>query len=519
MIHDQNTPTKLNNLHNNVEFSPKKFLRIDNGNSPSPTARRKEGQDSLHAVLLRADQANVGRVRAQGARWSLSEVAQCKDGWLLQTEGLTFTQVGFSALHADSPYQPQDMCWVQSGTLVAQLNYNLGINGRSLSTTGASNGQTIAGATSTGTHGAAFGVGAIHDSIVAMHIVCSPTRSVWLEAKSAPVIPDAMIRQQCGPTVEIIRDDDVLLSAQVAFGSFGLVESFVLKTEPLFLLSVYRETMEWNSALKTKIQNFDFKEEPNLYHLEVTFDPLDVGLGRKLNPWVTTMYKSPAPPGYSYRNPDNPKNVMITDPAAVHWGSSPLGQVVKRKLLRQASEVLARRYKPLDPKQDPALKPIPLGVVFRDVVMRNLGASTEIGVPLNRTEEAVATVTRVIRQAYKDKNQPFMGPVALRFVKASRATLAFSRFAPVTCCIELPGGRLRWVPELYQNVFAALAAANIPFALHWGQEGPFDRQSLMRAYGAQRLQTWKDARRRVLNTADLRQRFANDLLTAAQLAD
>jgi len=33
------------------------------------------------------------------------------------------------------------------------------------------------------------------------------------------------------------------------------------------------------------------------------------------------------------------------------------------------------------------------------------------------------------------------------------------------------------------------------------------------------LQTWKEARKRVLNTPEQRQRFASDLLIAAGLAD
>jgi len=517
MIHDQNTPTTLNNLHNNVRFAPRKFLRLDNGTDPSPTARRKEGQDTLHEVLDRADAAGVKAVRAQGGRWSLSEVAN-GPGWLLQTEGLSFTQIGLGSVHAGSPYQGKDLCWVQCGTRVAQLNLNLGLQGRSLTTTGASNGQTIAGATATGTHGAAYDVGSIHDSIVAMHIVCSKTRSVWIEGNS-PVVPDTAIQAQCGAGVQIIRNDDVLHSAQVAFGTFGLVESMILKTEPLFLLSVYRSRQKWNAAFKSDLLAFNFHEEPELYHVEVTFDPWEVGTGQDLNPWVTTMYKSPAPAGYDYRNPTQPKNVMVTDPAAVSWGSSPAGQLIKRRLLREAQQVLARRYPPLNPKTDPSLKPQPLGVIFSDVVMRNLGASTEIGVPANRADDAVRVITGVIHHAYSKRNQPFLGPVALRFVKGSSAILPFTQFAPVTCTIELPGARLKWVPGLYRAIYDALGAANVPFALHWGQEGRFDKQALLLAYGPQRLQTWKAARQQVLITPEQRERFASDLLIAAGLAD
>src|SRR5690606_38632137 len=149
-----------------------------------------------------------------------------------------------------SPFHPADLTWVQSGTRIAQIHLQLGKVGHSLLTCGASNGQTLAGATATGTHGAAFKVGALHDTIRAMHIVVSSTRSVWIEAKSAPVVPDESIQRVCGPQVEIIRDNSVLRAAQVSFGSFGVVESMILSTEKLFLLSVHRKELHYNAALK-----------------------------------------------------------------------------------------------------------------------------------------------------------------------------------------------------------------------------------------------------------------------------
>ena len=54
--------------------------------------------------------------------------------------------------------------------------------------TGASNGQTIVGAMSTGAHGSSFDVGAVQDYIIGMHLIVGPNRHIWLERKSAPVV-------------------------------------------------------------------------------------------------------------------------------------------------------------------------------------------------------------------------------------------------------------------------------------------------------------------------------------------
>jgi hypothetical protein len=521
MISD-NTPKELRNLHNNVHFKPSKIWRIDNlpsdGSVIPKSARRKEGQNSIIEVLKKAELAGVKEVRALGGSWSLSEVANTR-GWLLQTTGLTYVDEELSAVHPGSPFSPADLTWVQSGTRVAQIHYQLGKVGRSLLTCGASNGQTLAGATATGTHGAAFKVGALHDTIRALHIIVSSTRSVWIEAASAPVVPDESIRRVCGPGVEIIRDTSVLRAAQVSFGSFGVVESMILSTEKLFLLSVHRKEVPYNAALKKKIHELSFNEEPGneLYHLEVTFDPEEMGMDKPLIPWVTTMYKSPASAHYDYENPDNPKNVMVTDPAAICWGGM-AAHILPEVMLQQAKKVLARRFVTLEPKKDPQLKPIPLGVVFTDVVMDNLGASTEIGVAAKDFEVALEVIRGQLQKSAQ-RDRPFLGPVSLRFVKGSDATLAFTRFKPVTCCIELPGGRFSWVPRLYQQIFDSLEAAKIKYTLHWGQEGEFRQKAIRRAYGQARIDSWLAARHRVLNTPELRQRFANDLLEDCGLDD
>ncbi len=55
------------------------------------------------------------------------------------------------------------------------VNRELSAKGLALQTSGASDGQTFAGAIATGTHGADMKVGALHDTVLAVHLVVSPT--------------------------------------------------------------------------------------------------------------------------------------------------------------------------------------------------------------------------------------------------------------------------------------------------------------------------------------------------------
>jgi hypothetical protein len=518
---DVDPPTRghPNNLHNNVTFRPELLWRLTNlpadGSSVSPAMRQRIGQAAIHEFLGRADQHLHLPVRAIGAKWSLSQVAETH-GWLALTEDMAYTKTSLGSTHPDSPYSPDELAWVQCGTRVAQLNVNLGKCGRSLLTTGASNGQTILGATATGTHGAAFRVGSMHDTICGMHIMCSQQRSVWLEPAAAPVVTDDVARVVFGAHCEVIRDDDTFHAALVSFGSFGFVESVIVKTVPLFLLTAVRTKHAWNDLLKAEIrglaQNHDQNANGDLYHYEVTFDPLELATSAALHPWVTKIYSTRAPDGYDYVGATLPKHVIITDPAAVRWAGVG-ARLLPRVMLRQASKLLHERFPILTGQEGSA----PLGVMFTDVVMDALGASTEIGVAASDAPRAADVIRSIFRESFK-QHKPFLGPMSMRFVAASCATLAFTHFGPISCCIELPGARMAWSDEFYRRVFSALDAANVPFALHWGQENDFCPERIQRSYGAARISSWQRARARVLDTPELRARFSSRLLESWGLA-
>ena len=179
------------------------------------------------------------QLRAMGNGWSFSEVAVCEGG-LVDTKALRLTynlkNSFVAAEYLQSGKNAGELFFAECGISVLDLDEKLERDGnpkRSLKASGASNGQTIAGCTSTGTHGSAFNVGAVHDSIVGLHIVVGPHRHVWIEKKSNPVASDQFIKWL---DAEVIRDDHMFNAAVVSFGSFGVIHGVVIETEPIFLL-------------------------------------------------------------------------------------------------------------------------------------------------------------------------------------------------------------------------------------------------------------------------------------------
>src|SRR5215831_2413066 len=167
------------------------------------------------------------QLRAMGNGWSFTKVAVC-DGGVVDTKSLRLSFALRDSFVAPeylaSGKHGSDLFFVQCGMSILQLNEKLESGGRSLKASGASNGQSIAGATSTGTHGSAYKVAAVHDSIVGLHIITGANRHVWLEKKSNPVASDEFVNWL---GAEKISDDDIFNSAVVSFGCFGFIHSIL----------------------------------------------------------------------------------------------------------------------------------------------------------------------------------------------------------------------------------------------------------------------------------------------------
>ena len=109
-------------------------------------------------------------------------------------------------------------------------------------TLGGSNGQSIAGVISTGTHGANPDMPPIADFVRALHLVGPGGQQWWIEPASRPITsPAAMdarrLRGDLDPCIKIVYDDDLFFSCLVSMGCAGVLYAVVVETVQAYRLS------------------------------------------------------------------------------------------------------------------------------------------------------------------------------------------------------------------------------------------------------------------------------------------
>src|ERR1043165_3074519 len=164
-----NPKTKWKNFHESYEqvIAGEWDLFMAQQSAGLTVADMKETTAQFQALI--ADGRKQGRkARAIGSSWSLSH-APATSGWTFNTNRLR-GRLKVPAADVDPAYpgsadQKAGLYLFQCGNTVADVNKVLEDKSRrrALFTSGAANGQTIAGATSCGTHGSALEFGALHD--------------------------------------------------------------------------------------------------------------------------------------------------------------------------------------------------------------------------------------------------------------------------------------------------------------------------------------------------------------------
>lgn len=515
---------KWTNGHENFVHTFKKNasfkLTIPSSNSSNPY---RDTTRNFQWLIEYAIENNI-QLRALGNGWSFSEVGVCEGG-LVDTKALRLSYKLKNSFVAPeylaNGKSATDLFFTECGMSILDLNEKLEQNSnpkRSLKASGASNGQTIAGCTSTGTHGSAFNVGAVHDSIVGLHIIVGTKRHVWIEKKSNPVASDEFI-QWLG--AEPIKDDDMFNAAVVSFGSFGFIHGMVIETEPIFLLEQYRTgNIIYNDELKLAINNLDFSTILNelpappaspgkeMYHFEILvnlqmFEPNNAQKGV----YFKTMYKVPYQEDYTK---------IKVDDKGFTYGDDLLGviQTVLDALGPGLSSILVpglvNKLFPLAFTANVSMKGT-LGETFSNTKFRGKAASAAIGVHINNASAVLEEIVAI------NKGFPFAGALALRYVKGTDALLGFTHFDK-TCVMELDGLDSKLSRTFIKKVWARLEELSIPFTMHWGKFNfNLNSQLLQKMYG-DKLTTWK-AQRNSLLSDDVKKVFTNNFMMQCGLND
>ncbi len=449
---------------------------------------------ALQQLIADAIQTNTP-FRSLGAGWSWSKIATAKDGIMLDTKPLNLTMnIAPSSVVPSYTGDVNKLVFAQCGNGVWEISRELRAKKLSLKTTGASNGQTIVGAMSTGAHGSSFDVGAVQDYVIGMHLIVGPNRHIWLERKSAPVVAPSFIEKL---ETELVQDDDLFNAALVSFGNFGIIHAVLVETEDIFLLETYMQRVPYDATLKKLMETLDFSnaqlpcgnERP--FHFEVRLNPYDMDKGA----YVSTFYKRP------YRNQypkpvANGEGLGPGDDAPCFIGKitdaiPALVPILVNKLLAGAFTLFSKQFGTL-------------GEIFNNTTLHGKLFSSAIGIPLNQVQR----VTDIIFELNKTAG-PFPGLFSYRFIKKSQATLAFTRFN-FTCILELDGSFSDTTMNFYRAVWKKLDEEKIPYTVHWGKMNELNFERISNMYGSD-ADKWIAARNTLLDAAS-RKVFCNPLL-------
>ena len=435
-------------------------------------------------------------LRAVGSRWSLSK-APTTSGCALNTNRLR-GRMKVAGADLDPAYPGTDdqkagLYLFQCGNTVADVNKTIESKGqkRALFTSGAANGQTIVGATACGTHGSALDFGALHDHIVALHLIATGDKHYWIERKSRPVMKKAWA-DRLG--AELKRDDELFNAAVVSIGSFGVIQAVVIETVPRYLLETNPTTVKLDENLWRAIGALDFSAHPVFkkgrpYFFQAVINPSNDEV------LISANYKKDCPPDYV------PSYGLTQAEGALGPGFDSLS----------LAGVILDRFKGLIPRFGKAAaaslfdtKPrtgTP-GEIYGYKAPQLHVASGSIAVAL---ADARRTLEALI-QLYKD-----IGPVPLvlgcRYVRKSPALLAFNRF-DIGLMISIDGIDSANSRAFFAAAADRLEAQGIAYTQHWGKSNAYTPARVKAAYGGN-VDKWLAARRRVLPTAADRAVFDN----------
>ncbi|MGI8634511.1 MAG: FAD-binding protein, partial [Segetibacter sp.] len=276
----RNGPTSWKSIHATVKLTLEDLIDIDNSNSKGLLLSKYEllnqATTDINDLIKKARQ-NKKRIRAIGSGWALSHI-QITDNWLLNTKLLNecFEADDESFDNAYPKDKRKLLVIAQCGISIAELNDYLELPksrdriARSLKTAGIGAGQTIVGAVSGNTHGAAVNFGAIPDFVVAIQLCNGTDKPLWIERNDYPVMNHVFTdKVKC----TLIRDTDIFNSALVNFGAFGVITAFAIETEPIYHIN-FPKVQEINLE-KIKSLFSDPSYYGKIRHLEFVFNPYD----------------------------------------------------------------------------------------------------------------------------------------------------------------------------------------------------------------------------------------------------
>ena len=487
------------NHHGTVRVKAGAILTLLNASAANRMSTMRQTAGHIQSIIQDAV-AQQARLRPVGARWSFSDIGGLKDGWVLETDNLQL-RFALKAADLDPGYRgtAEELMLFQCGASIHSINAELETprTNRALRTSGASNGQTIGGALSTGTHGSAIDVGGIESQVAGFQLLTASS-NLWIESPSSPALSQASA-QQLGAT--LVRDDLLFRAGLVGLGMMGVVHSVLLRNTGRYRL---KSALKWmtfaeveramNTLDFTGVQLPDTSQRP--YFFQVVMDPADGHMA-----YVTTRYKTSCPanlvPDYDLKTGYEPGNDLPALVGKVLKGAGGLRPAIASLLIKQELKEFDRD--PLTP-----------GVTYDFTSSRSGVAGAGIAVPISLVTVALGKV----REAFlKHPSAPVIS--ACRYVQKSPALLGFTRFNP-TCVIDIDGVHTGPTLKVMEETRKLLDRDGIPYTEHWGKLNNLTPQRLRRSYGSD-IDRWNEARHRLLPGPAERNVFSTPLFDSLGL--
>lgn len=469
------------NYHGTETTQLADLVELINSTANGARATLREVAGDVQTLLQDARAAGI-RVRPLGSGWSPSPISIVEQGWLVETRRINRC-FQLAVTDVAPGVDPSRLMLVQAGATVDEVNDSAEELGLSLSTGGASNGQTLAGAAATGTHGSVLTAGGIQDHIRALQVV-TPSGTFWVE----PLRPVMAAGFVADTGSIILRDDDVFAACLVAVGAMGFVTALVIECEPIYMVRNIQKRGRLTRQHITQLSIGDFRgfaravaldEDP--YFVQVIlnpFDPFDKDALLRL------LYRRDYDP--SIPPPPRPLAGAGYD-ALTLIGKAMAGFDLFRADILQLA--MRAGYAVQRDINDPE-------------AVATWGNTTEPHNPIANLFNGSVTMARGdLDRAFDPLIEAFLSGgggtvVTLRFMKRAAGSLAPARFAD-NVVIDFDGPRSDVSHESYRAVVTRLDAMGIRFTRHWGKTNDLDAARVARDYGDD-YQRFRAAQRRMM---------------------
>jgi FAD/FMN-containing dehydrogenase len=432
--------------------------------------------------IVRLAREHGVNVRAVGSGHSWSDVAL--------TEGFLIKPTGMARVPAAEPdfvrqeWAGRRLVRAEHGTRIRELNDWLDRSGLGLTNMGGYDHQTIAGVTSTSTHGSGITFGPLNDALRSLDVVVGDGSVQRIEPAGGPT-DRAAYEAHFGDARTLVQDDHVWNAVAVGMGCMGVICTAMIEVRERFFMREVRAMHPWAKVRADLVDGTVLDEHE---HYELAFSPYDDGYPY---PFLVTTRDT------------------TSDPRTRPWDKRMRNWLVELAALFPFTPHVINLLLDIAPTLAPALLRGSIKALVKDeydeVSFRvfNIGNanilpaySCEIGVPMDgRHIEAVETIFRVARER-RELGQVYQSsPIALRFVKASPAYLSMMNGRD-TMMIELIGlnGNNGGIELLKAYEEALYALGGRP---HWGHINTLSGSHDFVASMYPRYADWLDVRARL----------------------